>query len=338
MWLWWLAAKITGPSSGSRCSSPSTLDPREDAASGRSQVGWLTRRTARASHVRFHDGKSTGSAGAAASSGSEATSCSSAADRAGAARTRLRRWAVRTSPRARPSARRARASSARARRSSSRRRPCGPRPAATAAPRRRTRARRRPRRRRRARPSRAPRAASASACPRCAAVQSPATPRCRESSGGRASARLACRTSDCGSTPASATTTACTRSSAPLCAPTTATSRTPGSAATHALDVFRKDVQAFRRDDHLLLAALDEEASRLVHLADVAGVEPAVLERLGGGLGGAVVARRDVLAAHEDLSVGRDAHLDAGDGFPDRSLAGAERMIELTIGAVSVRP
>ena len=48
-----------------------------------------------------------------------------------------------------------------------------------------------------------------------------------------------------------------------------------------ALDVFRKDVEALRRDDHFLLAALDEEPARRVELADVAGVEPAVLERRG---------------------------------------------------------
>ena len=46
-----------------------------------------------------------------------------------------------------------------------------------------------------------------------------------------------------------------------------------------ALDVFRKDVRALRRDDHFLLAALDQQPARRVELADVAGVEPAVLER-----------------------------------------------------------
>ena len=44
--------------------------------------------------------------------------------------------------------------------------------------------------------------------------------------------------------------------------------------------------------------------------------------------GGVEVAGRDVLAAHEDLAVGGDLHLDAGDRLADRSLLGAERMIQ----------
>ena len=31
MWLWWLAAKMTGPSMASRCSAPSTFDPGEQS-------------------------------------------------------------------------------------------------------------------------------------------------------------------------------------------------------------------------------------------------------------------------------------------------------------------
>ena len=46
-----------------------------------------------------------------------------------------------------------------------------------------------------------------------------------------------------------------------------------------ALDVLGKDVESLRRDDHFLLAALDEQPAVRVELADVAGVEPAVLER-----------------------------------------------------------
>jgi len=43
-----------------------------------------------------------------------------------------------------------------------------------------------------------------------------------------------------------------------------------------ALDVFGKDVQPVRRDDHFLLASLDKDPALLVAFADVAGVEPAV--------------------------------------------------------------
>ena len=56
-----------------------------------------------------------------------------------------------------------------------------------------------------------------------------------------------------------------------------------------------------------------------VELADVAGVEPAVLERRARLLGRVVIAGRDVLAAHEDLAVVGDAHLDAGDRLADRA-------------------
>src|SRR5262249_10090278 len=94
------------------------------------------------------------------------------------------------------------------------------------------------------------------------------------------------------------------------------------------LDVFRKDVQPLRRDDHLLLAAADVDLPVGADLADVAGVKPAVLEGARGLLGGIEIALRDVLAAHEDLPVGRDPDLDAGDGLANRALPGAERMVE----------
>src|SRR6185295_4984029 len=96
----------------------------------------------------------------------------------------------------------------------------------------------------------------------------------------------------------------------------------------HAFDVFRKDVQAFRRDDHFLLPAADEEFPAGPDLADVAGVKPAALERLRRLLGRVEVALRHVLAAHEDLAVRRDLHLDAGHGLADRALLRPEGVIE----------
>src|SRR5699024_7281208 len=93
----------------------------------------------------------------------------------------------------------------------------------------------------------------------------------------------------------------------------------------HALDIFRKDVQSFRRHDHFLLATLDEDASVGVALADIAGVQPAL--SVDGALGfgpwalgvgswksGAVflvVPARDILAAHEDLAVVGNPDFDA---------------------------
>ena len=114
----------------------------------------------------------------------------------------------------------------------------------------------------------------------------------------------------------------------PSATPTTAESRTPAMLIQHALDVFRKDVQPFGRDDHFLLAPADEQLAVGADLADVAGVEPAVLERARGFLGGVEVAGRDVLAADEDLAVGGDLHLDAGDRLADRSPLRAERMVQ----------
>ena len=101
-----------------------------------------------------------------------------------------------------------------------------------------------------------------------------------------------------------------------------------GDRGERALDVLGEDVQPLGRDDHLLLAALDVDAPLLVGAADVAGVQPAVGEGLRRGLGRAVVALGDVVAADEDLAVLGDLHLDAGDRLADRSAARLERMVE----------
>ena len=86
------------------------------------------------------------------------------------------------------------------------------------------------------------------------------------------------------------------------------------------LDVFRKDVQSLRRDDHFLLAAADAQLSAGVELADVAGVKPAVAERAARLFRRVEVAARHVLAAHEDLAVVGDLDLDAGDRLADGAL------------------
>src|SRR5262249_52561061 len=68
------------------------------------------------------------------------------------------------------------------------------------------------------------------------------------------------------------------------------------------LDVLGEDVQPLGRDDHFLLAPADVELTVGRQLADVAGVEPAVLERLRRLALRIEVAARDVLAADEDLT------------------------------------
>src|SRR5207249_6844151 len=94
------------------------------------------------------------------------------------------------------------------------------------------------------------------------------------------------------------------------------------------LNVFGEHVEAFRGDDHFLLAASDEQLAIGTDLANVAGMEPAVLEGSGGLLGRVEIASRDVLPADEDLAVGRDLHLYPRDGLAHRTPPGAEGMVE----------
>src|SRR5262249_42256038 len=81
-------------------------------------------------------------------------------------------------------------------------------------------------------------------------------------------------------------------------------------------------------DDHLFLPSPDVHLPVRGDLTDVAGVEPAVFERARGLVVGVEVAARHVLAAHENLAVVGDLHLDAGDRLADRSLLRAERMVQ----------
>ena len=145
-------------------------------------------------------------------------------------------------------------------------------------------------RRRRSSPSRGSPRASACACLRCAAARAPARPARAGSSGDRRAARSPARTTASASMPGSRTSTACTRS---LRSDRHADDRRvahAGDRVQHALDVLRKDVQPFGRDDHFLLAAADEQLAVGADLADVAGVEPAVLERARRFLVGVEVA------------------------------------------------
>ena len=79
----------------------------------------------------------------------------------------------------------------------------------------------------------------------------------------------------------------------------------------------RSDVLAPGGDEDLLLAAGDPQEPRLVELADVAGAEPAVGQRLGGGVRVVVVAAEDDGTADEDLPVVPDPDGLARDGPPD---------------------
>src|SRR5690606_11458581 len=85
------------------------------------------------------------------------------------------------------------------------------------------------------------------------------------------------------------------------------------------LDVVGEDVEAFSRDDHLLLASADGEPSLAVDRSDVARVEPAIPQRRLCLALGRVVAGRDVVAAHQHLAIVGNAHLDAADSGADRA-------------------
>src|SRR5829696_2969258 len=84
------------------------------------------------------------------------------------------------------------------------------------------------------------------------------------------------------------------------------------------LEVRGGEVLAARGDDDVLLAACDREEAVVVDLAEVAGMQPAlVVEDLLGRLLVRPVAREDAGAAHEDLAVPRDRHLDALERLAD---------------------
>src|SRR5205814_6642169 len=86
--------------------------------------------------------------------------------------------------------------------------------------------------------------------------------------------------------------------------------------------------QSFRRDNHFLLASTDVHLTIGADFPDVAGMEPAVCERARGFSFGLEVSARDVVAAHQNLAVVGDLHVDAGDRSADRSFFRAERMIQ----------
>src|SRR5688500_3300484 len=112
----------------------------------------------------------------------------------------------------------------------------------------------------------------------------------------------------------------------------------------HSLDVLGKHIEAVGRDDHFLLAPLDEQTPLRIAFTNVAGVQPAVgVEwslcvgswELGVGswaLGvwrfGDVVAGSHVLATNQDLAIVGDANLDTLDRRADRALAHLERVVK----------
>src|SRR5204862_6674318 len=75
------------------------------------------------------------------------------------------------------------------------------------------------------------------------------------------------------------------------------------------LDRLRRDVLADGRLEQRLLAVGDLQEAVAVDLSDVARGDPAVDQRLGGGLRVLVIAEHVARALHEDLAVVRDLYL-----------------------------
>src|SRR5207245_10401409 len=80
-------------------------------------------------------------------------------------------------------------------------------------------------------------------------------------------------------------------------------------------DVLGVDVQSFRRDDHVLLAAAIVEAAFGIDLTEVACVKPTAIRRC------------HTFAADQNLAVRRDHHVLAFDHFAERSPPRIEGMI-----------
>ena len=76
------------------------------------------------------------------------------------------------------------------------------------------------------------------------------------------------------------------------------------------LDFLREDVLAVLGDDDALLAAGHVQETVLVEVTDVAGVEPAVLDDLGGLFRIVEVAHHDGRTAADDLAVAGLIHID----------------------------
>src|SRR5229473_8029354 len=81
-------------------------------------------------------------------------------------------------------------------------------------------------------------------------------------------------------------------------------------------DGLRSDEFARRRLDQVFLAVGDEEIVVLVHVADVAGAEPAVFTKnFAGGFGILVIALHDARAFDQDFSILSGSDLHVGNWF-----------------------
>src|SRR4029077_8485210 len=90
----------------------------------------------------------------------------------------------------------------------------------------------------------------------------------------------------------------------------------------------RRDVLSARGLEQILLPVGDLQEAVFIKLADVAGFQPTVDQRLPGRLRILEITLEDVVALDKDLAVGCDSDLDPGQGNPNRAKSRLARAIE----------
>ena len=88
-------------------------------------------------------------------------------------------------------------------------------------------------------------------------------------------------------------------------------------------DRLRRDLLPAGGDEQILLSIGNRQVAFRIDVPDVAGVEPSVLQHIGGRLRLVEVAAHDVRAAGQDLAVVRDPQLHAGNRAANRANAQA---------------
>src|SRR5262249_26074961 len=90
--------------------------------------------------------------------------------------------------------------------------------------------------------------------------------------------------------------------------------------------------------EQFLLSARDDEEAVFVDAAEVAGMQPAIADRLGGRLSIIPVTYHDVRPARQHFAIGGDCHFDAGQGRPYRPGFFEIPAMKKKARRVSVRP
>ena len=107
----------------------------------------------------------------------------------------------------------------------------------------------------------------------------------------------------------------------------------------HPLDILGIHVESFGRDDQIFLPPAHHQAAIRREVAKIAGVQPAVVRTVARGKPVTlVITAGHVRPANQDLAIGGDLHFHARDGLAHATFLCVKGMVEVTIGAVSVKP